>query len=114
MKYSCPCCGYYTFPVPAEQAVRLHLPRMFWETMLFIESNDEPSDENHGLTLNEGRENFKKHAVVICGESSTFRPSDRGRKASIKFICKRGLKMLPFFFAQNQESPFISIRFVVS
>ena len=53
MKYSCPCCGYYTFPVPADQAVAYICPVCFWENDVFIESDDEPSDENHGLTLNE-------------------------------------------------------------
>ena len=34
-----------------------------WENDLFIASDDEPSDENHGLTLNQGRENFKMLGV---------------------------------------------------
>ena len=63
MKYSCPCCGYYTFPVPAEQAVAYICPVCFWENDVFIESDDEPSDENRQLTLNQARENYREFGI---------------------------------------------------
>lgn len=44
MKYSCPCCGYYTFPLPAEQAVAYICSRMLLGKRCIIESDDEPSD----------------------------------------------------------------------
>ena len=34
-------------------------PVCYWENDVFITSDDEPSDENHGITLKEGRENYK-------------------------------------------------------
>ncbi len=74
MKYPCPCCGYYTFPVPADQAVAYICPVCCWENDVFVESDDEPSDENHGLTLNEGRENFKKYTVCDLRRKQYIRP----------------------------------------
>ena len=61
--YPCPCCGCRTFPVPAADALAYICPVCMWENDLFIASDDEPSDENHGLTLNQGRENFKMLGV---------------------------------------------------
>ena len=57
--YPCPCCGYLTLPVPEEEAIAYICPVCFWENDVFIKSNDEPSDENHGMTLNQGRSNYK-------------------------------------------------------
>ena len=61
--YPCPCCGCRTFPVPAADALAYICPVCMWENDLFIASDDEPSDENHGLTLIQGRENFKMLGV---------------------------------------------------
>lgn len=61
--YPCPCCGCRTFPVPAVDALAYICPVCMWENDLFTNSDDEPSDENHGLTLNQGRENFKTLGV---------------------------------------------------
>lgn len=60
MNYRCPCCGYYTFPVPREDAIAYICPVCFWENDVFTSHDDEPSDANGGHTLNEGRTNFKK------------------------------------------------------
>lgn len=57
--YPCPCCGYLTFPVSNEEAIAYICPVCYWENDVFIKSADEPSDENHGMTLNEGRINYK-------------------------------------------------------
>lgn len=56
--YPCPCCGYRTYPVPKEEAIAYICPVCFWENDVFTSDDDEPSDENHGMTLNEGRENY--------------------------------------------------------
>ena len=61
--YPCPCCGFRTFPIPAADALAYICPVCMWENDLFTASDDEPSDENHGLTLNQGRENFKTLGV---------------------------------------------------
>ena len=64
MKYACPCCGYKTLPVPIKEATAYICPVCFWENDIFIQSLDEPSDENHQLTLRKARENFKKFGAV--------------------------------------------------
>ena len=50
-KYPCPCCGYLTYPVPREDAIAYICPVCFWENDVFVTSDDEPSDENHGISL---------------------------------------------------------------
>ena len=59
-RYPCPCCGNLTFPVPASDALAYICPVCFWENDLFTQSDDEPSDENHGMTLNEARKNYAR------------------------------------------------------
>lgn len=59
-KYPCPCCGNITLPVPPMDAVAYICPVCLWENDVFIASDDEPSDENHGMTLKEAQENFRK------------------------------------------------------
>lgn len=60
---SCPCCGFITIPNKGD-ALGYICPVCFWEIDLFIKSEDEPSDLNHGLTLIEARENYKKYGAV--------------------------------------------------
>lgn len=57
--YQCPCCHFYTLPVPADCALAHICPVCFWENDVFIQSEDEPSDENGGMTLREGQRNFR-------------------------------------------------------
>lgn len=38
--------------------LRVYLPRCFWENDPFIASDDDPSDSNHGITLNEAKANY--------------------------------------------------------
>ena len=64
--FPCPCCGYLTLPVPREEAVAYICPVCYWENDVFTKSDDEPSDENHGMTLNEGRKNYKE--LGACSE----------------------------------------------
>ena len=61
--YPCPCCGARTFPVPPAEAIAYICPVCLWENDLFTASDDEPSDENHGLTLRQARENVRLHGV---------------------------------------------------
>lgn len=35
-KYKCPCCDYYTYPVPTKEAVGFICPVCFWENDIFI------------------------------------------------------------------------------
>ena len=59
MKYPSPCRGYLTLPVPKEDAIAYMCPVCFWENDVFTKSDEEPSDENHGLTLIQGRQNYQ-------------------------------------------------------
>lgn len=59
-KYPCPCCGCYTLPVDKSEAIAYICPVCFRENDVFTTRDDEPSDENHGMTLNEARAEFKR------------------------------------------------------
>ena len=63
-KFPCPCCGCRTFPVPREEAAAFICPVCFWENDVFDPGEDRPSDENHGMTLLEGRAAYKKLGAV--------------------------------------------------
>ena len=56
MKYQCPCCGYFTYNVPANEDCGYICPVCFWENDPFIASDNEPSDSNHGITLKEAKQ----------------------------------------------------------
>lgn len=60
----CPCCGYITIPNKGD-ALAYICPVCLWEIDLFITSEDEPSDQNHGLTLNEARANYATCGAVL-------------------------------------------------
>ena len=63
-KYQCPCCGYFTYNVPANEDCGYICPVCFWENDPFIASDNEPSDSNHGITLKEAKSNFSKCYVM--------------------------------------------------
>ena len=45
---------------PSRSRRRRRCPVCWWENDVFISSDNEPSDENHGLTLSQGRENVRR------------------------------------------------------
>lgn len=57
-KHQCPCCGHFTYTVPPEEDCGYICPVCFWENDPFIASDDDPSDSNHGITLNEAKANY--------------------------------------------------------
>ena len=61
--YKCLCCGNETLPVRAEEAIAYICPVCWWENDVFLKSADEPSDENHGMTLLEAHENYIKYGI---------------------------------------------------
>lgn len=65
MKYKCPCCGWFTYPVPPKDDVGYICPVCFWENDPFAETEEEPSDSNHGVSLNEARENFREFGACV-------------------------------------------------
>lgn len=60
---ACPCCGNLTIP-GGEDAVAYICPVCFWEIDPFQTAEEEPSDSNHGLTLPEARENYRRYGAV--------------------------------------------------
>lgn len=66
-KYPCPCCGRLTLPVPQEKAIAYICPVCFWENDVFTPGEEESSDENHGLTLRQGRENYRRYGTAHPG-----------------------------------------------
>ena len=66
-KYPCPCCGFKTLPVPKEDALDYICPVCFWENDVFTPGEDQPSDENRGMTLSEGRAAYRSLGAV-CPE----------------------------------------------
>ena len=65
--YRCLCCGSKTLPVDPKDAIAFICPVCWWENDVFISADDEPSDENHQLTLEQGRRNYNK-----CGISDPW------------------------------------------
>lgn len=64
MRYPCPCCGARTYPVPPEEDIGGFIcDECWWENDLFLQSEDEPSDQNHGLTLHQARANAARCGI---------------------------------------------------
>lgn len=61
--YNCPCCGNATYPVPPKDDVGFICDICWWENDPFIQSEDEPSDQNHGMTLTQAKNNYKKYGI---------------------------------------------------
>ena len=70
----CPCCGCRTLPAPREEAVAFVCPVCFWENDVFLPDEHTPSDENHGLTLGQARENFRRFGACLARFQGKVRP----------------------------------------
>ena len=91
--YKCKCCGHETLPVPPEDAVAYICPICWWENDVFTADDDEPSDENHGISLNRARKNYIAHGIcdprLKCKDDihlSTFAPVDKTLGDHIPFL----------------------------
>lgn len=71
MKDVCSCCRCRTLPAPKSEAIAYICPVCFWENDVFLSGEEEPSDENHGLTLRQGRENYLRFGAC-CEEMLRF------------------------------------------
>lgn len=60
----CPCCGFITIPNNGD-ALAYICPVCLWEIDLFIQSDNEVSDQNHGLTLFHARKNYERFGAVL-------------------------------------------------
>lgn len=56
----CPCCGA---DIPANPSPGYICPVCWWEMDYFTADEDEPSDQNHGLSLAEARLNFRVFGI---------------------------------------------------
>ena len=81
--YKCLCCGNETLPVPAEEAIAFICPVCWWENDVFLKYPNEPSDENHGMTLLEAHENYIKYGICdisprlhLCTWKASFPQAD--------------------------------------
>ena len=71
----CPCCDYGTLP---ERCNYLLCPICFWEDEGMDQDNpDDVSDPNHGITLRQGRANFREFGVCEKGMLEHVLPEDR-------------------------------------
>ncbi len=59
----CPCCGCITIPNGGD-ALAYICPVCFWEVDSFIQSAQEPSDQNHRLTLAQAKSNYAQYGAV--------------------------------------------------
>ncbi|MEG6523172.1 CPCC family cysteine-rich protein [Desulfotomaculum sp. 1211_IL3151] len=60
----CPCCRFITIPNVGD-ALAYICPVCFWEIDSFIQSENEPSDQNHGLSLFQARDNYVKYGAAM-------------------------------------------------
>ena len=76
-------CGYLPFPAPKEEAIACICPVCFWENDVFDPGEDDPSDENRGLTLRQGRENYRRWGAVrpdLVVHARPPRPEERPKE----------------------------------
>ena len=83
-KYQCPCCGYYTYNVPVDEDCGYICPVCFWENDPFLASGSEPSDLNHGVTLEEARDNFLKFGACVKDMLGYVRPPKEDEKEPLQ------------------------------
>lgn len=74
MKFACPCCGYYTYPVPPAEDVGYICPVCFWENDPFEPDPGRKSDSNRGMTLDRARENFRAEGACAAEFLKYVRP----------------------------------------
>ena len=79
-RYPCPCCGCLTFPAPKEEAIAYICPVCLWENDVFDPGEDDPSDENRGMTLRQGQENYRKWGAVREDLVQYARPPRSGER----------------------------------
>lgn len=73
-RYSCPCCGYDTYKEPLEKSNGFICPVCFWENDRLAKTEADISEANHGLTLNQAKENYRKFGACAEGMISYARP----------------------------------------
>ena len=67
----CPCCGCIT---NGGYALAYICPVCLWEIDLFLTDENEPSDQNHGLTLVQARQKYAQCGAVLPRLKQYCRP----------------------------------------
>ena len=75
----CPCCGCLTIPNGGD-AIAYICPVCLWEIDPFLTGEEEPSDQNHGLTLREARDNVRRCGAVLERLRPYARPPEAGER----------------------------------
>lgn len=90
-KYQCPCCECFTYNVPPKEDCGYICPVCFWENDPFITSDSDPSDLNHGITLNEAKNNYLEFGACERKMLRYVRPpeSDENRHSSSELQSQR-------------------------
>lgn len=84
--YQCPCCECFTYNVPPKEDCGYICPVCFWENDPFITSGSDPSDLNHGITLNEAKNNYLEFGACEREMLRYVRPPESNEKQT--FIIK--------------------------
>ncbi|MBP0963231.1 MAG: hypothetical protein J6Q99_02935 [Oscillospiraceae bacterium] len=71
--YPCPCCDYITIPNGGDAPAYI-CPVCLWEIDPFTTAQDQPSDQNHGLSLVQARQNFAQYGAVVPHLKQYCRP----------------------------------------
>ncbi len=69
----CPCCGCITIPNGGD-ALAYICPVCLWEIDLFLTDENEPSDQNHGLTLVQAQQNYAQCGAMLPRLKQYCRP----------------------------------------
>jgi hypothetical protein len=69
----CPCCGCITIPNGGD-AIAYICPVCLWEIDPFLTDQDQPSDQNHGLSLAQARQNYTRCGAVLPHLKQYSRP----------------------------------------
>ena len=96
-KYQCPCCGNYTYNVPANEDCGYICPVCFWENDPFIVSDSDPSDSNHGITLKKAKSNYLEFGIcdkeILCRVPPLNIGKERGKERGKQYMGWKNIKI---------------------
>ncbi len=93
----------FDLSVPREDAIAYICPVCFWENDVFVTSDDEPSDENHGISLRTAQENYRSFGACVRARCSAMSESRSRRNSTIEKRKDLHLTALRFFMQQCKK-----------
>ena len=96
----CPCCGSITIPNGGD-ALAYICPVCLWEIDPFLTGPEEPSDQNHGLTLNQARAHYRAEGACLPRLKQACRPPE-GEERPLAWLPK---KLLPWYKQAARDLP---------